>query len=65
MIKFRNKIFARKKRPPENENCKILYNLLRNRVNRDLKKSKKKYYAEYFTEHVNNIKKPGRASRIL
>ena len=38
MIKFRNKIFARKKRQPENENCKRLYNLLRNRVNRDLKK---------------------------
>ena len=57
-----NKIIARKKRQPENENCKRLYNLLRNRVNRDLKKSKKKYYAEYFTEHVNkhvnNIKKP-------
>ena len=46
-----------KKRQPENENCKRLYNILRNRVNRDLKKSKKKYYAEYFTEHVNNIKK--------
>ena len=30
MIKFRNKIFARKKRQSENENCKRLYNLLRN-----------------------------------
>ena len=30
MIKFRNKIFARKKRQPENENCKRLYNILRN-----------------------------------
>ena len=29
MIKFRNKIFARKKRQPENENCKRLYNILR------------------------------------
>ena len=57
MIKFRNKIFARK-RQPENENCKRLYNILRNKVNWDLKKLKKKYYAEYFTEHVNNIKKP-------
>ena len=57
MIEVRNKIFARKKRQPENENCKILYNLLRNRVNKELKKSKKKYYADYFTEHVNNIKK--------
>ena len=40
-----------------NENCKRLYNLLRNRINRDLKKSKKQYYEQYFTEHVNNIKK--------
>ena len=32
-------------------------NLLRNRINRDLKKSKKQYYEQYFTEHVNNIKK--------
>ena len=39
MIKVRNKIFARKKRQPENENCKRLYNLLR--VNKQLKKSKK------------------------
>ena len=37
-------------------NCKRLYNLFRNRVNRELKKSKKRY-VDYFTEHVNNIKK--------
>ena len=42
MIKIRNKIFARKKRQPNNENCKQLYNLLRNRVNRELNKSIKK-----------------------
>ena len=39
MIKIRNKIFAWKKRQPNNENCKRLYNLLTNRVNRELKKS--------------------------
>ena len=38
-------------------NCKRFYNLFRNRVNRELKKSKKRYYVDYFTEHVNNIKK--------
>ena len=37
MIKIRNKVFARKKRQPNNENHKRLYNLLRNRVNRDIK----------------------------
>ena len=58
LIKIRNKIFARKKRKPENDNCKRLYNSLRNRVNREIKKSKKKYYADYFNEHVKDIKKP-------
>ena len=57
MITIRNNVFKRKKRKPNNENCKCLYNLLRNRINRDLKKSKKQYYEQYFTEHVNNIKK--------
>ena len=57
MIKIRNKTFARKKRQPDNENCKRLYNLFRNRVNRDLNKAKKQYYAEYFSENINNIKK--------
>ena len=36
MIPIRNKIFARKKRQPNNMNCKRLYNLFRNRVNREL-----------------------------
>ena len=38
LIKIRNKAFARKKRQHNNENCKRLYNLLRNRVNREFKK---------------------------
>ena len=45
------------KRQPSNENVKLLYNIFRNLVNRDLKKSKKSYYASYFVEHCNNIKK--------
>ena len=32
-------------------------NIFRNRVNRELKKSKKSYYSSYFEEHNNNIKK--------
>ena len=56
MIKIRNKIFARKKRQPTNDEYKRLYNLFRNRVNRELKKSKKQYYAEYFENNLNNIK---------
>ena len=38
MIKIRNKVFARRKRQPKNDNCKRLYSSLRNRVNRELKK---------------------------
>ena len=39
-----------------NERCKRLYNLSRNRVNKEIKKSKKLYYVDYFSENVNNIK---------
>ena len=38
-------------------NHKQLYNLLRNRVNRDIKKCKRQYYAEYFATNVNDMKK--------
>ena len=57
MIKIKNKMFARKKRQPTNETVKGLYNDFRNRGNRELKKSKKSYYAAYFEEHSKNIKK--------
>ena len=57
MIKTKNKLFERKKRQPTNENVKLLYNIFRNRVNRELKKSKQSYYAAYVEEHSNNIKK--------
>ena len=57
LIKLRIKVFAKKKRQPNNENHKRLYNLLRNRVNREIKKDKKQYYAEYFANNVNNAKK--------
>ena len=57
LIKARNKIFARKKRQPNNANTKRLYNLFRNRAAREIKKSKKKYYSEYFEMNKMNIKK--------
>ena len=56
MIKIRNKTFARKKRQPNNVNIKRIYNLFRNRVLRELKKSKKMYYQDYFEEDKTNIK---------
>ena len=57
MILFRNKLFQRKKRQPSNEEIKRLYNLVRNRVNREIKKSPKKYYSGYFENNKSNIKK--------
>ena len=57
MIKVKNKLFEKKKRQPNNVIVHQLYNIFRNRVNRELKKSKKSYYSSYFEEHNNNIKK--------
>ena len=37
MIKFRNKLFARKKRQPNNANVTELFNKFRNRINREIK----------------------------
>ena len=56
-IKYRDKLFERKKRQPNNEEIKRLYNLFRNRVSRDIKKSKKSHYSNYFNEHKDNIQK--------
>ena len=57
LISRRNKIFKRKKRQPSNEEVKRLYNLFRNRINREIKKAKKNYYTIFFDENKNNIKK--------
>ena len=57
MIKIRNKLFYKKKKQPNNENNKRLYNLFRNRINRELKKSKKDFYCHYFEINKNSIKK--------
>ena len=65
IIKTKNKLFERKKRQPTNENVKLLYNIFRNRVNRELNKSKKSYYATYFNEHSNNIKKTWEGIRSI
>ena len=57
MIKIKNKLFYRKKRQPKNIAVKLLYNKFRNRVNRELKKSKIEYYSQYFEDNSNNSKK--------
>ena len=48
MIKFRNKLFARKKRQPNN--ATELFNKFRNRINREIIKSKKSYFTNYFKD---------------
>ena len=45
-----------KKRQPNNENCKHLIPYSEPELI-EIKKSKKQYYAEYFKEHVNYIRK--------
>ena len=57
LIKIRDRLFNRKKRQPENERVKEIYNRVRNRINRELKKSKKDHYKSYFEEHDTNLKK--------
>ena len=57
MIKIKNKLFYRKKRQPHNEDIKRLYNLFRNRTNRELKRSKRDYYHQYFEDNSKNSKK--------
>ena len=57
MIKIKNKLFNRKKRQLNNDNIKRLYNIFRNRVNREITKSKKNYYTKFLEENNNNSRK--------
>ena len=65
MIKIKNKLFYRKKRQPHNENIKRLYNLFRNRTNRELKRSKRDYYHQYYEQNSNNSKKVWEGIRAI
>ena len=65
MIKIKNKLFHRKKRQPNSIEIKRLYNLFRNRVNRELKKAKRNYYNKYFEDNCNNIKKTWEGIRSI
>ena len=42
---------------PLNQHIKRSYNLFRNRITREIKKAKRKYYKEYFDANLNNMKK--------
>ena len=57
LIKIRDRLFARKKRQPDNPRINEIYNQARNRVKNNLKKSKKDHYKSYFEEQKTNMKK--------
>ena len=65
MIKIRNKLFACKKRQPNNANITKLYNLFRNRINREIKQSKKIYYNNYFNRYSSDMKKMWKGIRSI
>ena len=56
-MKIRDRLFERKKRQPENDHVREVYNRVRNKVSHNLKKSKKDHYETYFDELNTNIKK--------
>ena len=57
LIRIRDRLYARKKRQPENDHVRTTYNQARNRVSRLIDKSYKEHNNSYFEEHNNNIKK--------
>ena len=64
-IKHRNELFRKKKDDPNNRHLRQTYNKFRNSVNRDIKKSKEKYYLRYFENCKSNMKKLGKESMSL
>ena len=54
LLKVRDRLFARKKRQPDNEHVRNIYNQARNRASRELEKSQKEHYETYFEEHSTN-----------
>ena len=56
-IKHRNKLFAQRKSNPSDVNIKRIYVLFRNAINRDINDAKKSYWASYFDQSKNDMKK--------
>ena len=65
LIKVRDNLFARKKRQPDNIHVKQVYNIARNRVTRELAKSKIEHHQRYFEQLDTNIKKTWEAIRKI
>ena len=60
MISHRDRLLKKKKEYPLNQYTKQSYTLFRNRITREIKKAKRKYYNEFFENNLNNMKKHGR-----
>ena len=56
LIKLKDKLYHTNKLKPNSLNLRA-YKLFRNRITREIKKSKKKYYNEYFSRNLANMKK--------
>ena len=63
MIKIRNNLFACKERQHNNANITKLYNLFRNRINREIKQSI--YYNNYFNKYSSDMKKIWKGIRSI
>ena len=57
IMAVRDRLFARKKREPENLTVLNAYKRVRNKVSNEIKKAKNTHYKKYFVSHCNNIKK--------
>ena len=65
MLGIRDRLFARKKREPNNATVEQAYKLARNKVSRKIQNSKKMHEEAYFTEHQSDIKKTWEGLRKL
>ena len=65
MLNIRDRLFARKKREPDKERVEQVYKIARNRVSREIQKSKKEHEEAYFAEHQSDIKKTWEGLRKL
>ena len=65
LIKIRDNLFARKKRQPDNLHVREIYNIARNRVTRELRKSKIEQNRKHFEQLSTNMKKTWEAIRKI
>ena len=57
LITRRNLIHSKLKADPNNTTLKRSFKLFRNRITREIRKAKKHYYNNYFSNNLNNLKK--------